>query len=243
MICFPWVISCMEASGVPTIPALKDFNQAVGKSTDEVTTVGYLPIIPAPAHDLDTVMTFPLRSKAIVTKQGQRTTGITLDQALYHKARELVWLYPEKLNYVIVRLGSFHTAMNYLQVLGRHFPQSGLTDIWIEAGVFSECVAQKIMQGKPWNRAVRAHKLTMEAMWRVLFKSFKIWLESSHKCSLEHVKDAATSIAKTFEAKDQAKCTQAIVDFVTQAPDLMRDLDEFVELNSNNSTFMFWKQH
>ena len=168
---------------------------------------------------------------------------IILDQALYHKAKELIWLYPQKLNDVIVRLGSFHTAMNYLQVLGRHFAHSGLTDIWIEAGVFSECVAQKIMQGKSWNRAVRAHKLTMEAMWRVLFKSFKIWLESNHKCSLEHVKDATTSIAKTFEAKDQAKCTQAIVDFVTQAPDLMRDLDEFIELNSNNSTFMFWKQY
>ena len=97
--------------------------------------------------------------------------------------------------------------------------------------MFSECVAQKIMQGKSWNQAVRAHKLTMKVMWRVLFKSFKIWLESNHKRSLEHVKDATTSIAKTFEAKDQAKCTQAIIDFITQAPDLMTDLDEFIELN------------
>ena len=62
----------------------------MGKITDEVITVGYLPIIPAPAHDLDTVMTFLLRSKAIATKQGQRTTVITLDQALYHKAKELI---------------------------------------------------------------------------------------------------------------------------------------------------------
>ena len=85
-----WLVSRIEAGGVPMIPAWTGFNQAIGKNTDEVTTIGHLPIIPAPAHDLDTVMAFLLRSKQIAMKQGQTTTVITLDLALYHKAKELV---------------------------------------------------------------------------------------------------------------------------------------------------------
>ena len=49
---------------------------------------------------------------------------------MYNKAKELVWLQPEKLNNVVVRLSSFHIAMNFLSIIGSHFAQSGFVDIW-----------------------------------------------------------------------------------------------------------------
>ena len=76
----------------------------------EVTSVGYMPIIPAPADDIDTVYTVIARCKRISETLGHHTV-ITFDQALYYKAKELVWLKPAELQDVIVRLGRFHTAM------------------------------------------------------------------------------------------------------------------------------------
>ena len=54
--------------------------------------------------------------------------------------------------------------MNFLSIIGSHFAQSSLVDIWVEAGVFSECVSEQIMHGKSCNRGVCAHKLTVEAI-------------------------------------------------------------------------------
>lgn len=238
-----WVLSRLSAEDAQHIPAWTGFNQSLVQPSEHVTTVGYLPIIPAPAHQLDTVMTFLLRSKAIAAKLGQTTTVITLDQALYHKAKELVWLHPEKLSDVMVRLGSFHTATNFLGVLGSHFAQSGLADIWIEAGVYSECVAQKIMQGKSWNRAVRAHKLTMEAMWRVLFRTFRIWHDHNQKRSIEDATKYATQIASTFKAKDYENTSATVQECVDHVDDLVNDINQFYEENASNATLMFWKQY
>ena len=238
-----WVMSRLTAEDAQHIPAWTGFNQSLVKPSEDVTTVGYLPIIPAPAHELDTVMTFLLRSKAIAAKLGQTKTVITLDQVLYHKAKELVWLLPEKLSDVIVRLGAFHTAMNFLGVLGSHFAQSGLADIWIEAGVYSECVAQRIMQGKSWNRAVRAHKLTMEAMWRALFRTFKLWHDHNQKRSIEDANNYATPIAATFKENDHENIPATVQEFVEHVDDLVQDINKFFEENASNATLMFWRQY
>jgi hypothetical protein len=124
-----------------------------------------------------------------------------------------------------------------------HFAQSGLTDIWIEAGVYSECVAQKIMQGKSWNRAVRAHKLTMEAMWRTLFRTFKVWHDKHNKHTIEDVNHSITSISTHFEAKNYENTSGAVEDFVDHVDGLVDDMDKFFEENACNSTLMFWKQY
>ena len=104
-----------------------------------------------------------------------------------NKAKELVWLQPEKLNNVVVGLGYFHIAIKFLSIIGSHFVQSGLADIWVEAGVFSECLSEQIMHGKSWNCGVRAHKLTVEAMWRVLLSQFRIWHNTEKKTNIAKV--------------------------------------------------------
>jgi hypothetical protein len=50
-----------------------------------MTSVGHLPIIVAPAHELDTLNTVVRRCMAISSHLGQDYTVITIDQALYCK--------------------------------------------------------------------------------------------------------------------------------------------------------------
>ena len=89
------------------IPAWTDFNQAITDDTPHTSTVGYLPIIPAPAHEMDTMMTVMLHCQGIARKLGAQSKVLTLDQALYCKAKQLVWLHLDQFNDVTVRLGGF----------------------------------------------------------------------------------------------------------------------------------------
>ena len=167
------------------VPAWTGFNQSISKVSPAVTTVAYLLIIPSPAHEWDTIFTVLLRCKRIALKLGQKTTVVTFDEALNCKAKELVWANPLPLTDIVIRLGGFHAAKNYLGAIGKHMEDSGLFDAWTESGLYNECTANKILAGQSWNRAVRGHKLTLEAVWRILLKEFRAWQTQKLNTSFE----------------------------------------------------------
>ena len=57
---------------------------------------------------------------------------------------------------------------------------SGIEDLLIESGVYGSGTASQILKGSSYNRGVRAHKLVMEAMFRLQWNAFVIWLEDSN---------------------------------------------------------------
>ena len=87
-----------------------------------------MPIVPAPADDMNTVYTVLVKCKAISEKLGQTYNVISFDQALYCRPKEVVWSKIDELENVIVRLGGFHTAMNFMKAIGHHMDCSGLRD-------------------------------------------------------------------------------------------------------------------
>ena len=113
------------------------------------------------------MLTALLRCKGISDQLLQTHTVVTFDQALYYKAKILVWLYPELLPNFVICLGGFHTVMHFLSIIGKHMSQSGLLDVLCEANMYSQCIAKQIFGGKLWNHGFRAHKLTMEDLWRI----------------------------------------------------------------------------
>ena len=80
----------------------------------EQTAVGYLPIIRAPAHELDTLNTVIKRCLAISSHCGQEYTVLTVDQALYYRFMVLKWCVSEYQEKLIPRLGGLHSSMNFL---------------------------------------------------------------------------------------------------------------------------------
>ena len=72
-----------------------------------------------------------------------------------------------------IRMRGFHIALNYLALLRRKYAQSGLEDLLIESGVYAAGTTSVLMLG---NRGIRAHKLSMEALCRLLWKAFLEWL-------------------------------------------------------------------
>ena len=50
--------------------------------------------------------------------------------------------------------------MTFQETIGDHMPGSELELIWIEAGITTRGIANKVMNGKDYKTGMRLHKLT-----------------------------------------------------------------------------------
>ena len=83
-------------------------------------------------------------------------------------------MYQDKL---IPRLGGLHVSMNFLKALGYHMNGSGLDVVWGEMGLLGPGAVELVLAGKAYNKAMRAHKLTLQALWRLLMPSLLYLLQ------------------------------------------------------------------
>jgi len=140
-----------------------------------MTTVGYVPIIQAPAHELDTLLcicTVVERCRHVARKLGQKYVILTVDEALYCKLMELKWAKKEYQQFLIVRLGGLHTCMSFRKVIGKHIQTFGLTEAWIESNQIGPKAVEQVLNGKEYARAMRVYKTTFQVMWRIIIPFF-----------------------------------------------------------------------
>ncbi len=149
------------------------------KSTEStaITTVGYMPIIQAPAHELDTLNTIVRRCMYISSQLEQEYTVLTVDQASYFKLMDLKWNVADYKDKLIPRLGRLHISMNFLKVIGQHVKDCGIAEAWLDAGISGSSTIEHVMTGKAYNKGMRSHKLTFQALWRLLLPELLSFLQ------------------------------------------------------------------
>lgn len=59
------------------------FNEKHSETNPEVSTIGYMPIILAPAHNIDTLNTVVKRIVQVAESLNQKHVVLTVDQALF----------------------------------------------------------------------------------------------------------------------------------------------------------------
>ena len=59
-----------------------------------------------------------------------------------------------------------------------HYQNSGIEDVLVESGAYGPGTVTSLMKGKSYNRGVRAHKLTIEALFRLMWLAFICWLSA-----------------------------------------------------------------
>ena len=79
------------------------------------------------------------------------------------------------MQYLVINLGSFHIALNVMRVIGQHMFKSGLQEVLSEA--VSSGKTQQVISCRSYNRTVRAHKLTFEALMRVMWPLLQHWAD------------------------------------------------------------------
>ena len=140
------------------------FNQTLCDDNYDVTTEAYMPIIQAPAHEIDTLNTVVKRCMYISEQLGQTYTVITVYQALYFKLMDLKWCVDDYREKLIVRMGGLHIAMNFLKTIGDHMEGSGIDSIWVESALLGPNATYEALSGKHYSRGIRANKITAQAL-------------------------------------------------------------------------------
>jgi hypothetical protein len=141
-------------------------------------------------------------SKTFTGDLQQKNPVITFVEGIYCDAKRIQWSVSPELDHIVVRLGGFHRAKNFMGLIGKRMEESGLEDIWSESGVYGPSVASKLLKATHYNRAVRAHKLTCEALERICWKSFVDWLEREGHVSgvaVDSLKNKKTELLEVFQ--------------------------------------------
>lgn len=114
------------------IPLWSGYNSTISSSMP-LTQVGTPPLIAAPAHEWQTLLTIFMQAQNInTTVVGQnRRTVISLDMGLYQPAKKLQ-MTRQDLGHIILCPGELHIMMAQLRTIGAFIENSGLDMCWIE---------------------------------------------------------------------------------------------------------------
>lgn len=177
-----WLLLRMKLTGLTpatvmahSVPGWSGYNAILYPDLPPSSCIGYCPMIEGPSTDFSTVYTVLKHAQKISESVGQAEAVITFDLAIYTKAKQIQMRFPEKFSNTVIRLGGFHVALNFLSLLGKKFMNSGLDDLLIESAVYAAGTTSVIMKGKSYNRGVRVHKLSMEALYRLMWSAFAQW--------------------------------------------------------------------
>ena len=119
------------------------------------SVIGYLPVVPnLPTERL--IFLLLLCSLTSANKLGQQPVPIMLDQAIYSKAREILWKHCDQFSRFVLLLGSFQTTMVLLAIIGKRSGDAGLQDILVESGTVWPRAIAKVMCSKQCNRTMRS---------------------------------------------------------------------------------------
>ena len=110
----------------------------------------------------------------------------------------------------------------------------GLYEAWIESSLLGEVAAQKVLAGKSYSKAMRAHKITIQVLWRMIIAKFMDFL--SHENS-----DMAKLMNDEIKKYKDGNKNYADLMSLLQTNEWREYLSTFVKQESDKSVnFSFW---
>ena len=183
-----------------------------------------------PAHELGTLNTVLQRCISIADHLGHDYIVLTVDQALYCKLLELKWSNEIYQRRIVLKMGGLHIAMNFQKAIGQHMSGCGIEELWIESGHLAEGPVQLVLQGKRYAKAMRAHKLTYQALWQILVPILRTWLRSNHPFLADEIDKATDNPLKLAE--------------LLASDNFQGQLDNFTKSRSGDDVnFAFWIEY
>ncbi len=128
---------------------------------------------------------------------------------------------------MIVRLGGLNTILAFLKVIGKHINSSGMLEAWVESNILGPKAAEKVLAGKFYARGIRAHKLSLQAMWRILMPQL-----------LDFIGEKIFSCKKMLEESMQEKNLSKLIS-ILESKNFIDVLDGFVASKESDGNFRF----
>ncbi len=243
----PFQVDLFQDPKTQNIPGWTPFNAIVSSEFGAITSFGFCAIIYGSPSEYNTVHSVMTTVQKMMASFGQDVVVITLDEAIYSKAKEIQCRMPEQFDNVVLRMGGFHIAMNFLATIGHIYKESGLEDLIVESGLHISSSTAAIMKGKMYNRAVRAHKLMLEVMMRLKWVSFNQWLINhgqddnvNHEMTVQQITDLHTAIKE-----EEGDLVRDIIGTITEKISAREeDMQRFSIWGTTKSqTFLFWDNY
>lgn len=156
------------------LPSWSAYNSLTMVETQRQTYVHTFPLISAPAHEWQTLLTVLMQAQKINTQVvgPDHKTVITLDMALYERAKKLEHLHPENKDKWILRIGELHTVLCTLRAIGATVEGSGIDDAWISSDMFGPLTVRQILEGRHMRRSLEAHITTLQVFFDLYMQEF-----------------------------------------------------------------------
>ncbi|KAG1697727.1 Adenylate cyclase type 5 [Nymphon striatum] len=90
-----------------------------------------------------------------------------------------------------------HIAIHFLKIIGQHMKGSVLSKIWVEANILGLVATEHAMSGNAYKKAMQSHKLTFQAMWRLLFLIFIQYCEQHDPALRDNIEEFASDGDRT----------------------------------------------
>ena len=116
--------------------------------------VGFLPILPFPVTDYNSLYPSMKNFNGVLSKLVQVSLPVACDEDAYNIAKE-IQMTSNEFNNIILMMGSFHMTKVLLTCVDKYICGSGLENIFIENSVFGTCVTQATIQGSDYVRSTR----------------------------------------------------------------------------------------
>ena len=109
-----------ESTDAQPVPSWSGYGSILFANMPQQSNVHYCPMIDGDSTNFSTVYIVLKYSQMISAAMGQEDTVITFDLLIYMKAKQIQWRYPEEFTDVVIRMGGFHIALNFLSLLARN---------------------------------------------------------------------------------------------------------------------------
>ena len=129
-----------------------------------------------------------------------------------------------------------------MSVIGKKFKESGIEELLTESGLYGNASTIALLNGKSYNRGVRAHKLIMEALLRLQWKAFCQWMEkveNAQRRGAVQVNEIQRNISKCREVIGERQLQDKLVDLCDSWGDIRILFHEFRK-GSVSQLSKFW---
>jgi len=168
-------LNLKRAGGIKchNIPTWAAYNSLLS-AEKPLTVVSALPLIAAPAHEWQTLVTVLKHTEQIncVVVGLNRKTVITLDMALYERAKQLEMTRDDCKGKWVLRLGEMYTVLAALRAVGNAIEDSMLDEAWSEADIYGPITSRQILEAKHMKKALEAHMTTTQAHYDLYVEEF-----------------------------------------------------------------------
>ena len=229
--------SVSESQDSSTVPGFTTFCAQLGQSKP-ASKVGYLPLMPQPPTDASIMKEAMIRIVKTAQALGDECMLITGDQATYELARAIRDSDRNQLEKVMLLLGGFHQALNFMAAICKIFRGYGMEELIAEAGLCSEGTARKIFGDKAdYYQTLHAIRILNEATWLLLWEMFQ---DSSDVDAIMTVQVSCTVSAITRNSASHSELLLLIRESRSLITKLINDLKAFLKTLARKPNSVFW---